>query len=84
LVLAENYDKLFVITLGAKGSIGYTKTQTFSAKPVIVEKIIDTTGAGDAFAAMFIKEYLQTKNVEQSLIAGNKHAAKIIQQIGSF
>lgn len=82
--LAAQYGKLFIITLGPAGSMAYEKEKMYFAPAVKVDKIVDTTGAGDAFAAAFTKEFLSTKDVEQSLRVGNDHAAKVVQQLGAF
>ena len=60
--LASSFQKLFIITLGPEGSMAYDVDKTYFAPSLPVKKIIDTTGAGDAFAAAFTKKYLKTKN----------------------
>ena len=83
-ILAQKYNKIFITTLGADGSAAYTKNKAYTAAAAPVKRIVDTTGAGDAFAAKFVKEYLKTNDIQKSLEAGNKRAAKIIRQVGSF
>lgn len=81
--LAKKYpEKVFVLTLGAKGSVAFYQEQYYfqSAKKV---KVVDTTGAGDAFQAGFTATYLKSKNVKQSLTAGANQAVKVIKIIGS-
>lgn len=82
--LARINKKIFVITLGPDGSIAQDCDNFYSQPAVLVEKAKDSTGAGDAFAAAFVKTYLYTKNIEFSLKDGNNYAANIIQKIGSF
>lgn len=82
--LAKEHHKLFIITLGPDGSMAQHGSKTFTEPAVSVEKVVDTTGAGDAFAAAFVKEYLYTKDVQGSLKLGNIHAAKMVQKLGSF
>jgi fructokinase len=48
-----------------------------------VEKVLDLTGAGDLFAAGFLKEYLGRSNIKKCLQTGSKLAAKIIQKVGA-
>ncbi|MBO9600834.1 MAG: sugar kinase, partial [Cohnella sp.] len=43
--------KVVVIKLGEKGSIGFTGDKVVRAKPYTVKRVVDTVGAGDAFAA---------------------------------
>lgn len=82
--LAKKHHKLFVITLGPDGSTAYNSVKTYSAPGVSVKKIVDTTGAGDAFAAAFLRKYLYSHDVQKGLEYGNKFAAKIVQIVGSF
>jgi fructokinase len=48
-----------------------------------IDKLIDLTGAGDLFAAGFLKEYLDQSNIKKCLITGSVLASKIIQKIGA-
>ena len=48
-----------------------------------VEKILDLTGAGDLFAAGFLKEYLDQSEIKKCLITGSTLASEIIQKIGA-
>ena len=48
-----------------------------------VDKIIDLTGAGDLFAAGFLKEYLEKSEIKKCLMTGSILASKIIQKIGA-
>lgn len=43
--------KLLAIKLGAKGSIGYTERGCVQVDGIVVERVVDTVGAGDAYAA---------------------------------
>ncbi len=78
--------KLFIITLGASGSIAIDNGKRIEvpAYPLDQAKVVDTTGAGDAFIASFLSKYVYTHDVEASMKFGNEYAAKIVQQIGSF
>ncbi|MFA4872533.1 MAG: carbohydrate kinase family protein [Patescibacteria group bacterium] len=44
-----------VVTLGAKGSLIYHRAHTYTVKAVRPKKVVDPTGAGDAYRAGFIK-----------------------------
>jgi fructokinase len=48
-----------------------------------VNKILDLTGAGDLFAAGFLKEYLDNSSIKKCLETGSILASKIIQKIGA-
>ncbi len=52
--LSEKYDLTCIVTLGADGVIACTKDNTQHRVPAIkLSKIVDTTGAGDAFCGTF-------------------------------
>jgi ribokinase len=74
--------KLLVITLGKEGSTAYSGGRRYFARAFEV-KAVDTTGAGDAFAAGFIYAYLGGFDVESCLKAGNFAASKNVQKLGA-
>lgn len=76
-------DQLVVITEGEKGSFAYFSGNIYHQTAVKPMNIIDTTGAGDGYTAGFIAEYLQSKNIEKSMLSGAKYAAKILEKIGA-
>jgi fructokinase len=45
--------------------------------------VLDLTGAGDLFAAGFLKEYLDKSDIKKCLTTGSITASKIIQKIGA-
>ena len=48
-----------------------------------VANIVDTTGAGDAFAAGFLPHYAQTKNTGDAITHGNALASRVLQSPGA-
>lgn len=80
--LIEN-TKTVIIKLSGKGAIG----RTFDSKPKLIPSEyvtpVDTTGAGDAFAAGFIASWIKTKELEAAILAGNQLAAKCVSNIGA-
>ncbi len=80
--LSSQKGKLIVPTLGAKGSIALSENKRYYQKAIEVNKIVDTTGCGDAFQAAFSIEWLNTKDIEKSLIEGSIAASKILNFIG--
>jgi sugar/nucleoside kinase (ribokinase family) len=46
-------------------------------------KVVDTTGAGDAFDAAFVVEWLASRNVEAALQAGNRLGAHVAGHLGA-
>lgn len=75
--------KVVVVTDGKNGSYAYISGKVIHEDAVPVTKVIDTTGAGDAFSAGFIAGYLEKETMEHALHMGSKHGAHIVQKIGA-
>lgn len=80
--LAE-YRNLFVMTRSEKGSVIQKGREKILQPATPVKKIVDTTGAGDAYAAGFLFGYTQGKSLEESARLGTLCATHVIQQIGA-
>jgi len=76
-------DKILVVTLDKKGSYAYHSSEVFHQLAFSVEKIVDTTGAGDAFTSAFIASYYKHKNIEKALQSGAHYASHILGKIGA-
>jgi len=81
--LAAHHDKLFVVTLGVNGSCAFHGTERYVCAAVPVAKVVDTTGAGDAFAAGFLSRYCHGASVETSMQRGAEVAATVVTTLGS-
>jgi len=79
----KNIDKLIVVTKSENGSVAILNNEIINCESTKVDKVIDLTGAGDLFAAGFLKEYLDNSNIKKSLLTGSKLAAQVIQKIGA-
>jgi fructokinase len=79
----KKFDKLIVITRSDKGSLAIKNNEVFNCESVKVDKVLDLTGAGDLFAAGFLKEYLDKSDIKKCLTIGSIVASKIIQKIGA-
>ena len=79
----KNIDKLIVVTRSENGSVAILNSKITNCESTKVDKVIDLTGAGDLFAAGFLKEYLDKSNIKKCLKIGSEVAAKIIQKIGA-
>ena len=79
----KNINKLIIITRSENGSVTVLNNEITNCKSVIVENVLDLTGAGDLFAAGFLKEYLDKSNIKKCLQTGSNLAAKIIQKVGA-
>lgn len=80
--LARERDRLLVVTLGATGSRAYAGREQYDREAVRVPVVVDTTGAGDAFAAGFLSLYCHGAAVPACLEAGARLAATAILQVG--
>ena len=72
-----------VITTSSQGAIGKSRGQGIVNSPILPITAIDSTGAGDAFAAGFIGRWLESKDLESSLRAGNTLASRCVTTIGA-
>jgi sugar/nucleoside kinase (ribokinase family) len=79
----KEFNKLIVITRSENGSIAIMNNEIINCDSIKIDKLIDLTGAGDLFAAGFLKEYLDQSNIKKCLITGSVLASKIIQKIGA-
>ncbi len=76
------YVKVLVVTEGEEGSRAYVDGKVFYC-PAFRVRAVDTTGAGDSFAAGFIKAMLEDYSVESCLKAGNFVASYNVQHYGA-
>jgi fructokinase len=79
----KELDKLIVITRSQNGSVVIKNNEVINCDSIKVDKILDLTGAGDLFAAGFLKEYLDKSEIKKCLTTGSILASKIIQKIGA-
>ena len=79
----KNIDKLIIITRSENGSVAVLNNKITNCGSTKVEKVLDLTGAGDLFAAGFLKEYLDKSNIKKCLQTGSKLASQVIQKIGA-
>lgn len=78
----NDYGKKIVMTSGAEGAYFFYNDDVSHQPSKKIENVIDTTGAGDNFAAGFLDFYLSGKSVDEALINGNTRAVEVIQQLG--
>ncbi|KQS02938.1 carbohydrate kinase [Sphingomonas sp. Leaf357] len=74
---------MLVVTRSEKGAIAVSGGKTTSVPAAPVERVVDTTGAGDLFAAGFLSGQASGKSIEQSLKLGALCAAEIISHVGA-
>ncbi len=76
-------EKILVLTDGDKGSYLYYKKNVLYQKAIKPKKIVDTTGAGDAYTSGFISSFINDGNLEKAMRIGTEYAAKILEKIGA-
>ncbi|KAJ1536887.1 hypothetical protein HK096_006886 [Nowakowskiella sp. JEL0078] len=54
----------------------------YAVIPIAVESIVDTNGAGDAFAGGFLAAIVLGKSIKEAVAAGNYVANVVIQRVG--
>lgn len=79
----QDTKKIFALTLGDKGAKIIYKNEIVDIKPEVINKLVDTTGAGDLFAAGFLTQYIKSQDLEASGKLGVKMASIIIQKFGA-
>jgi sugar/nucleoside kinase (ribokinase family) len=75
--------ELSIITRSAKGSLVLTKDQTVEVAAEPVKEVVDTTGAGDMYAAGFLYGYTQGLGLAECGRAGSIVAAEVISHVGA-
>ena len=65
-VIADKSRRLFIVTLAAEGGLALDRGQRHRYAAVPVGDVVDTTGAGDTFAAGFLSEYAYSRDVAAS------------------
>ena len=76
------YTPLVVIKLGSRGAMA-VHGDSVAKVSAVTTNVVDTTGAGDSFAAGFIPKWLETNDLQASLSAGTALAAKCVATVGA-
>ncbi|MFK7843449.1 MAG: adenosine kinase [Sphingorhabdus sp.] len=72
-----------VVTRSEQGAIAVRDGKTFAVAAEPVDQILDTTGAGDLFAAGFLSGYIEQRPMEECLTIGAIAAAEVISHYGA-
>ena len=83
IAYAKSLNILAIITLAGKGSLIIVNDKVIEVKPEPVAKLVDTTGAGDLFAAGFLYGITHQKNYEESGRLASIAASEIISHYGA-
>ena len=74
--------KIAVITEGRKGAFAYDGTHYYQQKPNNI-KVIESTGAGDAFASSFICGMIKKNDINFAMKLAQTNAESVIQYHGA-
>jgi sugar/nucleoside kinase (ribokinase family) len=74
--------KWLVLTLGARGAEALSAGQRLSA-PALAVPVVDTTGAGDIFAAGLLSALTDGAGMDEALQLGCEWGARAVGQLGS-
>ena len=82
-ILKSRGVKEVIVKLGKQGAAYEGKGKLLSFPAVPVERVIDTTGAGDCFVAGFLYGMIQWGDIPQAIKIGNLTASYSIQKKGA-
>ena len=74
--------ELAAITVGAEGSLVITPDEVHRVPAEPVDRVIDTTGAGDLFAAGFLHGLTTERDLDECARLGAIAAAEVISHVG--
>ena len=74
---------VLVVTKSEKGASAISANERADVPAEPIERLVDTTGAGDLFAAGFLAGHARGLTLEQSLRLGAIAAAEVIQHYGA-
>jgi len=74
--------RVVVVKLGGEGALAATRDCVCRVEPYRVERVVDTTGAGDVFAAAFNAFLLERGSIEEALRAASAAAGLKVARRG--
>ena len=77
------YDATFVLTRSEKGSVIVSKKEKVVLPARRIDRLVDATGAGDAYTAGFLHAWTSGSSLRESADLGTACAATVIQQVGA-
>jgi sugar/nucleoside kinase (ribokinase family) len=81
VLLSERYGTA-VVKLGAEGALAAVDGVIVATATAVAAEVVDSTGAGDAFAAGFLTATLQGVSEELALEAGCRAGARCVARVG--
>jgi sugar/nucleoside kinase (ribokinase family) len=83
LEAARKEAKIAALTRSERGSVVIKGSETYAVPAAPVKKVVDTTGAGDLYAAGFLYGFTHGKPLAECARLGGIAAAEIISHVGA-
>lgn len=83
LELEKESGSKVILTMGSRGTL-YTDGHNIVHIPAYKIQAIDSTAAGDAFAAAFVKHYMETEDIEETLKFASANGAITASRWGAY
>ena len=74
--------KISLITMGSEGSLVISKEGIYEVPIAKPKRVVDLTGAGDVYTAIFIAHYMLTNNIKEAAIMASSAASYLIEDWG--
>jgi len=74
---------LAVVTRSEKGAIVMRGSERYEVPAIAPARLLDTTGAGDLFAAGFLAGYTAGRGLHDCAVMGTAAAAEVIEHFGA-
>jgi sugar/nucleoside kinase (ribokinase family) len=72
-----------VVKMGKDGAYIAHNDKVIHTEALVIKETVDTTGAGDLYAAGFLSAYLQGKSLEEAGHQGSRLGAAVVQVMGT-
>jgi sugar/nucleoside kinase (ribokinase family) len=82
IAVARTVSPLLAVTVGAEGSLVVTPDDVIEVPAVAVRSVVDTTGAGDLYAAGFLFGLTTGRGLAECGRLGSVAAAEVISHVG--
>lgn len=79
----REYDVLFAVTRSEQGSVIIHGDNVVKQSAARVDAVVDSTGAGDAYAAGFLFGWANDRTLAECALYGTRCATAVIQQVGA-
>ena len=81
--ILSQQERIYAITMGEEGALIIKGDETYKIEAQKIENLVDTTGAGDLFAAGFLEHFIKNESLGSCGSRGVEMASRVIQQYGA-